>query len=218
MINVKKGNAHSLGQSDIRGTQQPGILAGMICNVDTAGYVNPGVSYTAGAAAGLRGFAINTSAVGTYGGDGDVLESNKIALYTLDGNSIIETDQTDTVQDGVLSATTYPVGTAIYASSNAAGAGTGYGTVTKSSTNSASGSNGTIIGWVEGVRFLQNATPFPSGLSQTQNYTSATETAAIAAEGTTSNGQPTYTPSTKSATYKYQYNVPVLSIKLAATA
>jgi len=216
MINVKKGVAHSLAQSDIRGWQQAGIVAGMIVNVDTNGYVNPGVSYTSGGAAGLRGFAINTSAVGTYAGDGDVQESNKIAVYTLDGHSIIETDQTDTTQDGALNSTTYPVGTAIYASSNTAF----LGCVTKAatSTGTGGGSNGALIGWVEGVRFLQNATPYPVGVQNTQNYTSATEANAIAAEGANTNGQPTYAPVTKSATYKYQVNVPVLSIKLAATA
>ena len=239
MINVRKGNLHSLAQADLVGYQQSGIVAGMIVNIDSNGYVNAGAqptnSVTSGGSVGVRGFAINTSAQPTtnstiqqalpqysYVGDGDVVDSNKISVYTLDGNSIIETDQVDPADNSgtaAINSTIYPVGTALYSSSNT----NALGTVTKAATSTGTGgiANGNAIGWVTGIRYLQNASPFPSGVSATQNYTSATETAAYNAEGaptSTGNGQPVYTPSTKSSTYKFQENIPVLAIKLAATA
>ena len=216
MINIVKGTAHSLQQSDLRGGAITGVLAGMIAHVAANGNVAVGGDSTTG----LRGFAINNS------GDGDVIESNVIALYSLDGNSILETDQTDS-NDGALTAYTFPVGTPMYASQVVPGkvtkfantlntAGTPSGTA---STGANITSNGPVIGWVSGIRSLQNATPYPSGTSSSQNYTSSTETAAINAANAAGNTNfPTYANSTKSATYKAQVNVPVLGIKLAATA
>jgi hypothetical protein len=232
MINVKKGPAHSLGQADIRGTAPTAtqlsaatgtgvssntytngapttVIAGMLCRIDsTTGAVTPG-GCGGTTNNGLRGFAINNL------GDGDVIESQKIALYSLDGVSIIETDQVDITLDSVaaVSLTNYPVGTAIYQSTATAGL------VSKTSTNA-----GNLIGYVEGVRYLQNSTPNPvvplggTGKSLTQNYTSATEAADYAASNAAGNTNfPAYTPSTGSATFKAQVNVPVLSIKLAST-
>ena len=199
MINVKKGTAHSLQQSDLRGNAITGVIAGSVVHVDSTGTIALGGN----GSTGLRGLAINNSI------DGDVIESGKIALYTFDGNSVIETDQTDTDADGALNASTYPVGTPLYASTNMVG------TVTKTGSVQA---NGPVIGWVEGVRLLQNATPFPSGFAKTQDYKSATEAAALANQVTTGNTAfPSYTSSTKNAAYKPQVNVPVLGIKLAAT-
>ena len=186
MINVRKGTAHSLAQSDLRGSNPGGIVAGMICNVLAGAVTAGGIG-----SSGVRGFAINNSI------DGDVIESGNIALYSLDGNSVIETDQVDFTADSTttINATDYPDGTPLYASHTAAGK------VCKTST-----SNGTIIGWVSGVRSLQNATPYPSGVVQgSQNYPSLLEAY---------NG----TPVTKSSTFKAQVNIPVLGIKLAATA
>jgi len=208
MINVKKGNAHSLHQTDYRGANPNPTQYGTGGTVITAGelvYINSsgvvaGVPTTGGATfVGLKGLAINNS----Y--DGDAIESQKIAIYALDGSSIIETDQVDS-NDGALNLTTYPVGTPLYPSLNTVGL--------VSKTNGSSGNLWEApIGWVEGVRNLQNATPYPSGVvGSSQNYTSATESAAIAAEGSAQS--PSYTPSTKSATYKAQINIPVLSIKL----
>jgi hypothetical protein len=205
MINVKKGSAHSLQQTDYRGinpnpSQYTG--AGTVITAGELVYLNAGVvtavPTTGGATlVGLKGFAINNS----Y--DGDAIESQKIAVYALDGSSILETDQVD----GTINASNYPIGTALYPSATTAG--------NVGATNGTAGNAWPApIGWVEGIRFLQNATPFPSGKANTQNYTSATEAAAIAAEGATTNGQPAYTPSTVSATYKGQVNVPVLAIKL----
>lgn len=208
MINVKKGNAHSLRQTDYRGTnpnpnQYTGsgtvITAGELCYINSSGVV---AGTPASATACLKGFAINNS----Y--DGDAIESGKIALYALDGSSVIETDQVDLTADSVaaINTTNYPVGTPVYPSS---------ATVGLVSKTAGTGAYATPIGWVEGVRFLQNASPFPSGKPATQDYTSATEAAAIAAESASSNGQSIYNPSTKSATYKGQVNVPVLAVKLS---
>lgn len=207
MINVKKGTAHSLAQTDLRGTNpNPAtygytsgttITAGMLC------YLNAGVVTavpTSGATTGqLKGLAINNN----Y--DGDAIESQKIALYALDGSSIIETDQVGTL---AVTSTTFPIGALVYANATTAGA----------VQSTYTGANGIAIGQVEGIRFLQNATPYPSGAYQAsaQNYTSATETAAINAESTTSNGQPIYNPTTLTVNYKAQINIPVVSIKLFA--
>lgn len=191
MINVKKGTAHSLQQSDMRGNNTGAtIYAGLVCHVDTSGNVVAGGDGTTG----LRGFAINNSA------DGDAIESGKIALYSLDGNSVIETDQVDLVDNGgstpvTLTAANYAVGVPVYAN-----ASTGKVTLYPG----AGSANGAAIGWVEGVRSLQNATPYPSGvLAGSQNYPSLLE-------------QYNGTPVTKSYNYKAQVNVPVLGIKLAA--
>jgi hypothetical protein len=235
MINVKKGIAHSLAQADLRGTNPnpaqygtgTALTAGSICNIDTTGYVNLGQTVTGGSI-GLHGFAINNS----Y--DGDAIESQKIALYSLDGISIIETDQVDLLGDNgsttvawALNSTNYPVGTPLYISTahpglvslmpgnSSATLGAGYGT-----TSTGTKVNAGPIGWVEGIRFLQNATPYPAGIQTAagQSYTSATETAAAAAETATSNGQPIYNPTSRTAYFKAQINVPVLSIKLNSFA
>ncbi len=134
MINVKKGPAHSLAQSDVRGTAISGVTAGMVCYVD--GTDNPG--YIAKGAVplnktGILGFAINDST------DGDVIESGKIALYTLDGSSVIETDQCKET----VNTTNYPIGKPVYAE-----------VTTGLVTNVATGQAGPI-GWVEGIRSLQ---------------------------------------------------------------
>jgi hypothetical protein len=174
MINVRKGTHHSLQQSDIRGAWLTGVTAGMICRVDSTGTIALGGDGTTG----IRGFAINNST------DGDAIESQKIALYTLDGNSQIETDQTE----NAVNATNYPVGTALYSKG-----ATGLVTVTSTA-------NGSIIGWVQGIRSLQAS---PGQTQSGQTYTS------IDSSGNTSS---------KTFAFKAQVNVPVLGIKLAATA
>ena len=103
MINIKKGTAFTLQQSDVRGFNPnpaqygsgTAITAGALCYVSAPSSIGTVGTVTAVPAGGgvpstfvgLKGFAINNS----Y--DGDAIESGKIALYTLDGNSIIETDQ-----------------------------------------------------------------------------------------------------------------------------
>ena len=213
MINCKKGTAFSLQQADIRGLNpnasqygsgSPTITAGELVYVAPTTYLVTAVPTTGGASfVGLKGFAMNNN----Y--DGDAIESGKIAIYTLDGNSIIETDQVDLTADSTTSGinlTNYPVGTPMYPSGGTAGL-----------VSKINGSAGNLwpapIGWVEGVRSLPNATPYPSGTTVgPQNYTSATEAAAYAA-----NSQyPTNTPSTKAAYYKAQVSTAVLAIKLAS--
>jgi hypothetical protein len=145
MINVKKGPAMSLKQADVRGTSVTGVTAGMVCYLGTDGAIH--IGGTPSGSTGIMGFAINNST------DGDAVESNKIALYTLDGISIIETDQIT----GAL--TNYPVGAPVYAAST--------GLITSSNTN-----QGGVIGWVEGQRSLQAS---PGQLLGSQSYPSLTE-------------------------------------------
>lgn len=182
MINVKKGNAMSLKQSDIRGKAPAagGITAGMVCYLSTAGAIVKGP--TPNGSTGVLGFAINDST------DGDVLESGKIALYTLDGSSILETDQSlDTINS-----TNYPLGAPVYAEATT-------GKVTKTAA-----SNCGPIGWVEGIRNLQS----DGNASSTQDYVSIYD----------SSGAVTGTQATVSNNVqKVQKNIPVVSIKLAAT-
>jgi len=218
MINVKQGTAMSLQQTNLRGNN-PGapygtpsatvITAGTVCTLTSAGNV------VAGNSTGIRGFALNNS----Y--DGDALESGQLGLYTLDGNSILETDQVALVDvanaalTGGISLTNFPRGSALYSD-----AATGLVTLYAG----ASAANGAVIGWVEGVRSLQNASPYPTGVVKgPQNYTSATEGSAqdyAAANGLTNpfSRNPDPATWTRSSSYKAQVNVPVLSIKLAATA
>ena len=203
MINVKKGPAHSLGQADVRGTATTGITAGMLCYIDKATGVTTICPAASTTGLGLRGFALNNS------DDGDVVESNKIALYTLDGASVIETDQVDVANDSGatgVNLASYPIGTPMYQSGSVAGK------VGKT----ANGSTG-IIGWVEGIRYLQRSGHDNAAASaSTQSYTSATEGAAWTAAG--SGGLPTYSASTLTGSFKPQTNVAMLSIKLASLA
>ena len=149
MINVKKGPAHSLGQSDMLGKWDRiiAVTAGMVCYVNTSGTIALGPLATGNT--GIIGFAINNST------DGDVIESGKIALYTLDGASVIETDQcTGTIT------TDYPIGAPVYMGAS----GTITPTIGKNSTSP--------IGWVEGVRSLQVGANVAAGA---QPYSSLTE-------------------------------------------
>lgn len=195
MLQVIKGTAFSLQQSDMRGLA-PGtaVLAGSVAYVNSSGVVTLGGT----GSAGVRGLTINNST------DGDVLESGKIALYSFDGNSIVATDQVDLTTDSTsaINATNYPVGTPIYASTTA-------GLVAKTTTT-----NGPIIGWVTEVRQSpQYGAQQASAANTAQNYTSATESAAYAANPV---GLP-YTSSTKAGSFKPQVFVSMLAIKLAAT-
>lgn len=141
MINTKKGTAHSLQQSDLRGLAKAaeGVVAGMLCHINASGQVIKGV--TAQGVDDVLGFAINNQA------DGDVIESGRIALYALDGNSVIETDQTD--ED--ITASNYPTGTRL-----AGDLATGLVKVWESGDR--------VIGYVEGIRAL------PTAESTSQNY------------------------------------------------
>jgi hypothetical protein len=208
MINVRKGTAHSLQQSDVVGfTGCNSIVAGMICSLQNDGVIYKGNESNSNY--GVIGFAINNAT------DGDVIESGKIGLYLLDGNSIIETDQVDLATDSASTINTsdYPIGTALFASDACRGK------VMKTKIHGEEPDDNVVIGWVVGVRYLQNATPYPSGFTASQDYISGTEQAAINGETVSGNyAQAAYTPSQKTAVYKYQTNVPVLAIKLNSTA
>lgn len=145
MINIKKGTAHSLQQSDKIANAKTGeaVTAGMLVHIDSSGDCIKGVTGSSGtyALADLVGFAVNNQT------DGDVLESGKIGFYLLDGNSVIETDQAA----ATITAANYPVGTAL----------TGSGTAGTVKTWAA---GDRIIGYVEGIRSL------PVEASISQNY------------------------------------------------
>jgi len=118
MINVRKGTAHSLSQSDFIGVAQndTNIVSGQLVildnsgNIDLAGGTPSGNTY-AGINTARYGFALNDQT------DGDVIESGKIGAYGLDGNSIIETDQTT----ASINSTNYPIGTAVVPDATATG-------------------------------------------------------------------------------------------------
>ena len=191
MINVKKGPAHSLGQSDVRGPfTDTSIVAGMVCHINSTGVVTKGIP--ASGATGVVGFAINDAA------DGDAIESGKIALYTLDGASVIETDQVK----GDVTAANFAIGRPVFAT-DTAGTAADIGLVLCTANNATNVQYvaSTPLGWVEGIRFLQ--ADGNKVMATGQGYTSINrETGAITTTGT--------------KTYSGQKNIPVLSIKLAA--
>ena len=139
MINVKKGTALGLSQSDFVGTVNTGegVVAGMLVNLNSSGQV---VKSGAAASATITdavntnryGFAINNQT------DGDVIESGKIGVYSLDGNSVIETDQTA----ATVTLTNYPLGSSVCP------AATNTGQVR------ALVANGKTIGTVDGIRSI----------------------------------------------------------------
>jgi len=145
MINIKKGTSHSLSQSDKIGKAKSGeaVVSGMLVHIDGSGDIIKGVTGSSGTfgVADLVGFAIQTQT------DGDVLESGKLGYYTLDGNSVIETD----AATAAITAGNYPVGTAL----------TGNGTTGNVKTAAA---GDRIIGYVEGIRSL------PAEVSLSQDY------------------------------------------------
>lgn len=89
MINVRKGTAHSLAQTDFTGAAKTseGVVAGMLVAKDTSGDIVKLTTLTTAAEAGQVGFAL------TNQDEGDAIESGKIGVYALDGGSVIETDQ-----------------------------------------------------------------------------------------------------------------------------
>ena len=86
-INVRKGTHHSLAQSDFTGALKAseGVVAGMLVYKNSSGEIEKVESATA--ADLLVGFAV------TNQDEGDAIESNKIGVYSLDGASVVETDQ-----------------------------------------------------------------------------------------------------------------------------
>lgn len=141
MINIKKGTAHSLSQSDLVGKAKAAeaVVAGMLVHIDSSGDIIKGV--TSQGVADTLGFAINNQT------DGDVIESGKIGYLLLDGNSVIETDQAA----ATINASNYPVGTRLAGD-------------TTTGLVKAWASGDRVIGYVEGIRSL------PVEASLTQNY------------------------------------------------
>jgi len=88
-INARKGNAHSLAQTDFVGTLVNGaaVDAGHLVYKNATGGIEkvPASGTTALTGASLVGFAVTTQA------EGDAIESGKIGVYGLDGGSVIET-------------------------------------------------------------------------------------------------------------------------------
>jgi hypothetical protein len=88
MINFRKGTGHSMQQSDFIGTAAGNdIVAGMLVQKNATGEIEKADTVTTAADNGLLGFAI------TNEDEGDAIESGKIGCISLDGNSVIETDQ-----------------------------------------------------------------------------------------------------------------------------
>jgi hypothetical protein len=137
-INVKQGTGLTLQQSRYvvppYASNSPSILAGMVVSVipvgsSGAGQLKPGSGTTTTVV--NPGFAINNQT------DNDVINSGYLGVYTLDGSSIIETDQAD----ATINLTNYVQGSKIYGNAT-----TGLVTAT-ASTN-------VQVGWVVGVRSL----------------------------------------------------------------
>lgn len=147
MINVKKGTAHSLAQSDFIGLAKSGeaVKQGMLVYRNSSGEI---VKAGAAASATLTdavnasryGFALSAQADEVSGAsEGDVLESGKVGVYGLDGNSVIETDQTA----ATITAGNYPDGSFVIPDATATGKVRTYV------------ANGKIIGTVDGIRTLR---------------------------------------------------------------
>jgi hypothetical protein len=173
MINVKKGTLHSLQQSDVRGAYPATtVTSGQICYISPAGVVTLGIPTSAGTTrtadtTGVVGFAVQNST------DGDAVESNTMSLYTLDGNSIIETDQV--VSTTAITAANFPIGSAVYADDTNIGMVASTGTSTQAP-----------LGWVEGIRNLQA----PLTVAQAaQGYNSVNDIGTITAKTYAFNAQ-----------------------------
>ncbi len=152
MINVKKGIAHSLQQSDLIGKAKDdeAVEEGMLVKLSTSGFtaetygsVTSGYVIKAGAAvsatlsdpvnSSIYGFALNNQ------DDGDVEESGRIGFYALDGNSVIETDQAA----ATINSTNYPIGTKLIPDATATGKVRAWA------------ANGRVIGEVQGIRTIR---------------------------------------------------------------
>lgn len=99
MINVRKGTAHSLQQTDVVGNAKTGeaVVAGQLVSKDTSGDIVKVAKLdnaTRGSAtnriaptAGNFGFAFTNQA------EGDAIESGKIGYYALGTGAVVETDK-----------------------------------------------------------------------------------------------------------------------------
>jgi hypothetical protein len=129
MINIRKGQGHSLLQTDLVLPVTSGVtvVAGMVVSANSSGTIQLG-----GSNSSLFGFAVNSST------DSDVLAAGCIGLLLLDGDTVVETDQ---VYDAI-TAGNFPLGAPVYAQTGNTGLVTMTGTVTK------------VLGYVYGIRQL----------------------------------------------------------------
>lgn len=131
-INLKKGPGLSLGQVDKVGliVDGEGIVAGQVVRLaDGANGVEVLQGVSATPASDLLGFALGDQT------DGDVIDSGKLGVYLLDGQSIIETDQADNI-----TAVNFPIGAQV--------------TATTAGKVELAGEGDRVIGQVEGIREL----------------------------------------------------------------
>lgn len=114
MINVRKGPAHSLAQTDFVGITKAdeAVVAGMLVRKNSSGEIVKVTTLTTAAESGLVGFAITTQS------EGDAIASGKIGVYALDGASVIETNQVTTTLSGLTAA---DIGKAVVADGSTAG-------------------------------------------------------------------------------------------------
>lgn len=166
MIQVKKGTAHSMAQSDRVGpvVANEGVVAGMLVIYDTTantatGGIKKATSTNVGGGAALGtvlcGFALRNQS------DGDVVESGKLGFYQLDGNSVIGTDQyTNT------SVSTSDIGKRVVTSATA-----GKVTVIDATATFATGVR--IVGIVDNVRSVPSVT-VPATQGTTPGWENAT--------------------------------------------
>lgn len=111
MINVRKGNAHSLAQTDFVGTTlaDEAVVAGMLVVKNSSGQIVQAGTLATSADVGLIGFAVTNQS------EGDAIESGKLGAYALDGSSVIETDQVTNTLSGLTGA---DVGKAVISGDN----------------------------------------------------------------------------------------------------
>jgi len=134
MINFRKGTGLTLLQTDSVGASVSGqtYVAGQYGRLAiNSGTYSVYVGASGTPLSDLAGFIVNSST------DGDVIESGKVGIVLLDGNTVVETDQAyQTISDA-----NYPLGTPLYGRTD--------GTVDTWTTSTQK-----IIGWVAGTRTL----------------------------------------------------------------
>ena len=145
MINLKKGPAHSLLQTDKVGNAKSGeaVVAGYVVRLDSSGDIVKGPT-NAAAADDMLGFALNNQT------DGDVVNSGTIAYLLLDGASVVEVDQA--CVQGTINASNFVTGARVAADPSNLGKVRPWE------------SGDRVLGYVEGIRNL------PSASSVSQNY------------------------------------------------
>jgi hypothetical protein len=140
MINIRKGQGHSLLQTDLVLPVTTGVtvVAGMVVSPNTS----TGSIQLGGSASSLFGFAVNSST------DSDVLAAGSIGMITLDGDTVVETDQ---VYDAITSGN-FPLGAPVYPQTGNTGLVTMTNTVAK------------VLGYVYSIRQLPGTSIVVNGV------------------------------------------------------